>query len=183
MPAPNRPLLSHMRHGPQHPNAKHRHQPRAHGSDHRIAHAPSQRPRLIVLALTPYIMAPPSRPAPCYGLIIAAPHMSCHRFGLRPAFLFERLDRTGKRRFQTHASSALNYNVLHDMCRNLGRDRFAAPASKGPAMSARSQNTQNPCPDLFCSGHRQPRHRNCRHCYRQFWIRLRIERHTRRCCG
>ena len=51
MPAPNRPLLSHMRHGPQHPNAKHRHQSRAHGSDHRITHAPSQRPRLIALAL------------------------------------------------------------------------------------------------------------------------------------
>ena len=45
MSAPNRPLLSHMRHGPQHPNAKHRHQSRAHGSDHRITHAPSQRPR------------------------------------------------------------------------------------------------------------------------------------------
>lgn len=46
MPAPNRPLLSHMRHGPQHPNAKHRHQSRAHGGDHRITHAPSQRPWL-----------------------------------------------------------------------------------------------------------------------------------------
>ena len=46
MPAPNRPLLSHMRHGPQHPNAKHRHQSRAHGSDHRITHTPSQRPWL-----------------------------------------------------------------------------------------------------------------------------------------
>ena len=103
MPAPNRPLLSHMRHGPQHPNAKHRHQPRTHGSDHRIAHAPSQRPRLSYLLCSVHHDSS-LRPAPCYGLIIAAPHMSCYRFGLRPAFLFERLDRAGKRRFQTHAS-------------------------------------------------------------------------------
>ena len=39
-----------------------------------------------------------------HGPIIAAPRIRCHRFDLRPAFFFERLDRAGKRRFQTHAS-------------------------------------------------------------------------------
>lgn len=43
----------------------------------------------------------------------------------------------------------------------------------------RSQDTQNPCPDLFCSGHRQSRHWNRRHRDRQVRVHLRAERHAR----
>ena len=134
MSAPNRPLLSHMRHGPQHPNAKHRHQSRAHGSDHGITHAPSQRPRLTHLPCSvhhgfsfgPTLTMAPSSQRHAYAAI----DLTYAQLSFLKGWTVQARDAFKRMHRPVELQCASRY-VPQPGC-----DRFSAPASKGPAMSA-----------------------------------------------
>ena len=136
MPAPNRPLLSHMRHGPQHPNAKHRHQSRAHGSDHRITHAPSQRPRLMHLpcsvhhgsSLRPALTMDPSSQRRAYAAI----DLTYAQLSFLKGWGWAARAQSAFR----HMHRPVELQCASRYVPQPGCDRFSAPASKGPAMSA-----------------------------------------------
>ena len=94
-----------------------------------------------------------------HGPIIAAPRIRCHRFDLRPAFLFERLGLAARLNALSNACiAALNYNVLHHMCSTLGAPSWRTRIER-TSHELHSQDSQNPCSHLLCFGHRQPRHR------------------------
>ena len=151
-----------MRHGPQRRNAKHRHQSRAHGSDHRITHAPSQRPRLMHLpcsvhhgsSLRPALTMDPSSQRRAYAAI----DLTYAQLSFLKGWVWLR----GLNALSNACIAALNYNVLHHMCSTLGAPSWRTRIER-TSHELHSQDSQNPCSHLLCFGHRQPRHRRRRY--------------------